>query len=119
MDREDNIYRKNLNELDLTGLGELCANVARKVFANSKQSDTAHALRMEWVRLSLDRLTNGDKTEAKESSPAFSTPCSETNRFGTQKGQFPIIVNSITCGAAREGVFGTQARLDDVEAQAV
>jgi hypothetical protein len=67
MDREDNICRKNLNELDLTGLGELCANVARNVFANSKQSATAHVLRMEWVRLILDRLMNGDKTEAKES----------------------------------------------------
>jgi hypothetical protein len=67
MDREDNIYRKNLNELDLTGLAELCANVARNVSANSKQLDTAHALRMEWVRLGLDRSLDGDKTEAKES----------------------------------------------------
>jgi len=67
MDREDNIYRKNLNELDLTGLAELCSNVARNVYANSKQLDTAHALRMEWVRLGLDRSLDGDKTEAKES----------------------------------------------------
>ena len=67
MDREDNIYRKNLNELDLTGLAEFCANVARNVSANSKQLDTAHAPRMEWVRLGLDRSLDGDKTEAKES----------------------------------------------------
>jgi hypothetical protein len=67
MDREDGIYRKNLPEQDLTELAELCGNVARDVSANSKQSDTAHALRVEWARLGLDRSLNSDKTEAEAS----------------------------------------------------
>jgi hypothetical protein len=67
MDREDGIYRKNLPEQDLTELAELCGNVARDVSANSKQSGTAHALRVEWARLGLDRSLNSDKTEAEAS----------------------------------------------------
>jgi hypothetical protein len=67
MDRDQTIYQRPLHERDLAGLAELCANVARNVSANSKQLDTAHALRMEWVRLGLDRSLDGDKTEAKES----------------------------------------------------
>jgi hypothetical protein len=66
MDR-DNIYRKPLHEQDLAGLAELCANVARNVSADSKQSDTAHALRVEWVQLSLKRSLDDDKTEAEAS----------------------------------------------------
>ena len=66
MTREDNIYRKNLLDQNLTALADMCANVARNVSADHKQSDMAHALRVEWVR--LDRsLNDGDKTGAEES----------------------------------------------------
>jgi len=51
MDRKHNIYHKNLQEQDLTGLAELCANVARNSTADSKLSDMAHSLRVECVRL--------------------------------------------------------------------
>jgi hypothetical protein len=64
MTRED---RKNLHEQDLTALAEMCANVARNTSADSKQSDKAHALRVEWVRLSVGRLLKGEKTGAEES----------------------------------------------------
>ena len=58
MSHEDNIYPKELHEQDLTELAELCAKVARNVSADSKQSDTAHALRMEWVdSVSMARWT--------------------------------------------------------------
>lgn len=67
MDREDRIYQRPLHEQELTGLAELCANVAHSLSANSKQSDTAHAPRMEWVRLSLDGLLDHDMTEAEAS----------------------------------------------------
>jgi hypothetical protein len=67
MDRDSTFYRKPLGEHDLTGLMELCANVARNVSANSKQSDTAHALRMEWVQLDLKHLLDGGHTEAEKS----------------------------------------------------
>jgi len=63
MDRD--LYEKTLHGQHLTGLADLCANVARHRSADSKQSDKAHALRVEWVRLSLDRSVNGDKTEAE------------------------------------------------------
>jgi hypothetical protein len=65
MDREDNSYRKNLQEQDLTRLAELCANVAKNS-SDNKQSGTAYALRVEWVRLNLDRSPRDDKTEAKK-----------------------------------------------------
>lgn len=45
------MYGKNLHELDLPGLAELCGNVANNNSANQTQADTAHALRVEWVRL--------------------------------------------------------------------
>ena len=63
MDRKDTIYGKNLSELDLTGLAELCGNVANNRSANQPQADTAHALRVEWVRLSIDHASDG-KNEA-------------------------------------------------------
>ena len=66
MDRED-IYRRPLDELDLTGLAELCANVARNVSANRSQTDTAHILRVEWVQLGVKRLLDGGHTEAEKS----------------------------------------------------
>jgi hypothetical protein len=65
MDRDDNIYRKSLHDQDLTGLAQMCANVALNTSADSKQSDMAHALRLEWLRLGLDRLLDGGKTEAE------------------------------------------------------
>ena len=65
MDRDDNIYRKPLHDQDLTGLAEMCANVARNTSADFRQSNTAHALRVEWVRLGLDRLLDGGKTEVE------------------------------------------------------
>jgi hypothetical protein len=63
----ENINRKNLHEQDLQGLAEMCAKVARNTSADSKQSDRAHALRVEWVRLSVGRLLNGEKTGVEES----------------------------------------------------
>ena len=67
MDRKDGIYGKNLHELGLAGLAELCRNVAGNCSANQMQADTAHGLRVEWVRLGLDRSLNTDKTEAEAS----------------------------------------------------
>jgi len=67
MDRNDNIYQRPLHEQDLTGLAELCANVARNTSANSKQSDMAHALRVEWVRLGINGTLDGGHTEAEKS----------------------------------------------------
>jgi hypothetical protein len=64
---DNNIYRKELHEQDLTGLDELCANVARNRSTDCKQSDTAHALRMEWVRLRLDTSLDGARTDAEAS----------------------------------------------------
>ena len=66
MDRED-IYRKNLHEQDLAGLAELCANVATNLSANHTQGDTAHALRVESLRLRLGGLPLHDKTDAETS----------------------------------------------------
>jgi hypothetical protein len=59
----DSIYQKPLHEQDLAGLAELCANVAINHSADSTQTDTAHALRLEWIRLRLDHATDG-KNEA-------------------------------------------------------
>jgi hypothetical protein len=66
MDRE-NIYRKNLHDQDLAGLAELCGNVANTRSTDYKQGDTAHALRVEWLRLRLDGSPLHDKTEAETS----------------------------------------------------
>jgi hypothetical protein len=66
MDRDD-IYRKPLHELDLAGLAELCANVARNVSADTKQSDMAHALRVEWVQLGLKHLLDHGTTDVEMS----------------------------------------------------
>lgn len=55
----------------------------------------------------------------QETQSAVADVVQKLSHFGTQNGQFPIIVNSIPCEAAREGVFGTRTGLDDVEAQAV
>jgi hypothetical protein len=66
MDR-DSIYQKPLHELDLTGLAELCTNVAHNLSANSEQSDTAHTLHVEWLRLRLDRSLDGARTQAEAS----------------------------------------------------
>lgn len=67
MTRDETIYRKPLHELDLTGLAELCTNVAHNVSADRNQSDTAHALRIEWVRLGLDGSLDHGTTEAEQS----------------------------------------------------
>jgi hypothetical protein len=53
---------RNLHELDLSGLADLCRNVARTHSADRRQSDTAHALRAEWVRLSV-RFRDDKKAE--------------------------------------------------------
>jgi hypothetical protein len=66
MDRDD-IYQKPLYQLDLAGLSELCANVARNVSADIKQSDTAHALHVEWVQLGLKHSLDHGHTEAEKS----------------------------------------------------
>jgi len=67
MDREDDIHQNNFREQDLSGLALLCANVAKNRSADRKQSDAAQALRLEWVRLELDRSPH-DKVEAEEDS---------------------------------------------------
>jgi hypothetical protein len=67
MDRKDGIYGKNLHELDLAGLSQLCVNVAINRSASQTQTDTAHALRVEWIRLGLDRSLDGGRTEAENS----------------------------------------------------
>jgi hypothetical protein len=67
MDRKDNIYGKNLHELGLAALAELCVNVAMNRSASSTQTDTAHALRLEWVQLRLDTSLDGARTEAEAS----------------------------------------------------
>lgn len=67
MDRQENIYGKNLHQQDLEGLAQLCGNVAMNHSANHAQTDTAHALRVEWARLGLDRSLNSDKTQAEGS----------------------------------------------------
>jgi hypothetical protein len=64
MDR-DSIYQKPLHEQDLAGLAELCTNVAHNLSANSKQSDTAHTLHVEWLRLRLDTSLDGARAEAE------------------------------------------------------
>ena len=66
MDR-NNIYRKPLHEQDLIGLAEMCANVGWHSSADYKQSDIAHSLRVEWVRLRLDRSLDGGKAQPEES----------------------------------------------------
>ena len=63
----DDIYRKPLHELDLTGLAELCANVARHSSADSKQSDTAHALHVEWIQLGLKHSLDHGTTDVEVS----------------------------------------------------
>ena len=67
MDRTDTIYQRPLHEQDLTELAELCTNVAHNVSADSKQSDTAHTLRVEWVRLGLDHLLDQGTTDVEMS----------------------------------------------------
>ena len=67
MDRDDAIYRKPVHELHLTELAELCGNVARNLSANRNQTDIAHALRVEWVRLRINGTLDGDHTEAEKS----------------------------------------------------
>jgi len=67
MDRTDTLYQRPLHEQDLTGLAELCTNVAHNVSADSKQSDTAHVLRVEWMRLRLDGSLDHCTIEAEAS----------------------------------------------------
>jgi len=66
MDRDD-IYQKPLYQLDLAGLSELCANVARHSSADSKQSDTAHALHVEWIQLGLKHSLDHGTTDVEVS----------------------------------------------------
>ena len=58
--------RKNLVEQDLAGLAEMCGNVSRSRSADHRQSETAHRLRAEWVRLSI--RFRDDKSGADEES---------------------------------------------------
>lgn len=67
MDRKDNPYGKNLDELDLAEFALLCASVAHNFSATRVQNDTAHALRMEWVRLNLDHSLGDGKKEIEAS----------------------------------------------------
>jgi hypothetical protein len=74
MDRDD-IYRKNVYELDLRGLAELCGNVAGNCSASRTQADTAHGLRVQWVRISLDHATEADKSAWPIFSPTYRRGC--------------------------------------------
>ena len=60
MEPRDGISKKSLPEL-----AEMCGNVASHS-ADPRQSDTAHALRAEWVRLSFK--PHDDKMEADQES---------------------------------------------------
>jgi hypothetical protein len=64
MDRTDGIYGKNLHEIDLAGLAELCGNVVNNHSSDQRQADTAHGLRAEWVRLEV--RFRDDKRETEE-----------------------------------------------------
>lgn len=64
---QDGVYKKKLLEEDLAGLAGLCQNVAHNPSANREQSDTAHALRLEWGRHRRDSHQDGDKVEAEGS----------------------------------------------------
>jgi hypothetical protein len=67
MDRKHNPDRTNLHELDLTELTHLCVNVSINRSANPTQTDTAHALRMEGIQLSLDHSLRDGKNETEAS----------------------------------------------------
>lgn len=67
MARDDTIYGRPLHEQDLTGLAELCSNVSRNASVDSKQSDTAHALHVQFVTLSIGGLLDHGRTEAEQS----------------------------------------------------
>ena len=67
MDRKDDICGQNLHELDLTTLAELCGNVALNHSATPAQSDTAHALHVDWVRLGIDHPPGDGKKESEAS----------------------------------------------------
>lgn len=67
MNRKDGVCGKNPQELDLAGLTELCANVAINRSASRTQTNTAHAWRMEWIRLSLDHSSGDGEKEAEAS----------------------------------------------------
>jgi hypothetical protein len=63
VNRDDSIYRKDLHEQDLSGLAQLCANIASSRSATRPQSDRAHVLRVEWVR--FNGSPKNSKTEAE------------------------------------------------------
>ena len=61
--------RKSLQEHDIAELGEMWGNVARNQSTDHRQSDTAYALRSEWVRLSLRARYEKDfKADADQES---------------------------------------------------
>jgi hypothetical protein len=66
LDHKDNLYHKDLGDHDLSELAELCANVARNLCTDHMQSNTAFILRQEWIRLDLDHLLEGGKTDAEK-----------------------------------------------------
>jgi hypothetical protein len=82
----DNIYRKKIYELDLRGLAELCANVAWSRSVSNTQADTAHAFRVEWIRISLDHATEADKQSLKERMAEFLTDIPAWIRSGSATG---------------------------------
>jgi hypothetical protein len=67
------ICRKNICELDLVGLAELCRNVAGNCSASPTQADTAHGFRVQWIRMSLDHATEADKRALKKRMADFLT----------------------------------------------
>lgn len=66
MDLKDGIYSRKLQEQDMAGLAEMCGNVARTRSADDRQSETAHKLRAEWVRVECRR--HDDRTESEKES---------------------------------------------------
>jgi hypothetical protein len=82
VDRDD-IYRKKITELDLEGLAELCGNVANSRAASQNHADTAHAFRVQWVRMNLDHATEADKESLKKRMADFLSDIPVWMRNGT------------------------------------
>lgn len=79
----DDIYRKKISELDLIGLAELCGNVAHNRAASHMQADTAHSLRVQWLRIRLDHATEADKESLKKRMADFLSDIPAWMRNGT------------------------------------
>jgi Tfp pilus assembly protein PilV len=79
----DDIYRKKISEVGLTGLAELCGNVAHNRAASRTQADTAYSLRAQWLLMSLDHATESDKESLKKRMADFLADIPAWMRNGT------------------------------------